>query len=75
MPVLRIDETIITGEAAKLPIGCRITLPPEDARPSSEDPEIFLAWEKPKAEEGYVNLSGPWLAQNPKWKRAKKRKA
>lgn len=71
LPVLRTGEAIITGEAAKLPIRCRITLPPEGARPSSEDPEISLAWAKAKAKEDYVNLSGPWRAQNPKWKRAK----
>lgn len=75
LPVLRTGEAIITGEAAKLPIRCRITLPPEDARPSSEDPEVSQAWAKPKAEEDYVNLSGPWRAQNPKWKRTKKGKA
>lgn len=74
LPVLRTGEAIITGEAAKLPIRCRITLPPEDARPSSEDPEISLAWAKARAKEDYVHLSGPWRAQNPKWKRAKNNK-
>jgi uncharacterized protein len=44
LPVLRTGEAIITGEAAKLPIRCRITLPPENARPSSEDPEVSQAW-------------------------------
>lgn len=72
LPVLRTGEAIITGEAAKLPIRCRITLPPENARPSSEDPEISLSWAKSRAKEDYANLSGPWRAQNPKWKRAKK---
>ncbi|MCP3463491.1 ATP-binding protein [Bradyrhizobium sp. CCGUVB23] len=74
LPVLRTGEAIITGEAAKLPIRCRITLPPEGARPSSEDPSVSQAWAKPKAQEDYVNLSGPWRAQNPKWKRSKKGK-
>ena len=72
LPVLRTGEAIITGEAAKLPIRCRITLPPEDARPSSEDPKVTQAWAKPRAKEDYVNLSGPWRAQNPKWKHSKK---
>jgi len=72
LPVLRTGEAIITGEAAKLPIRCRITLPPEGARPSSEDPEVSLAWAKAKAKEDYTNLSAPWRAQNPKWKRTKK---
>jgi uncharacterized protein len=75
LPVLRTGEAIITGEAAKLPIRCRITLPPEKARPSSEDPEVSLAWGKARSQEDYVNLSGPWRAQNPKWKRTKKGKS
>ena len=74
LPVLRTGEAIITGEAAKLPIRCRISLPPENARPSSEDPEISVAWAKARAKEDYVNLSGPWRAQNPKWKRAESKK-
>ena len=48
LPVLRTGEAIITGEAAELPIRCRITLPPENAKPSSEDPEISLAWARRK---------------------------
>ncbi|WP_156908924.1 ATP-binding protein [Bradyrhizobium murdochi] len=72
LPVLRTGEAIIAGEAAKLPIRCRVTLPPEDARPSSEDPRVTQAWTKPRAKEDYVNLSGPWRAQNPKWKHSKK---
>ncbi|MDA9453733.1 ATPase [Bradyrhizobium sp. CCBAU 21359] len=74
LPVLRTGEGIIAGEAAKLPIRCRITLPPEDARPSSEDPRVAQAWAKPRVKEDYVNLSGPWRAQNPKWKNGKKGK-
>lgn len=74
LPVLRTGEAIITGEAAKLPIRCRITLPPEDARPSSEDPQVAQAWAKERAKENYVNLSGPWRAQNSKWKNGKKGK-
>ncbi|WP_439360662.1 ATP-binding protein [Bradyrhizobium sp. DASA03007] len=74
LPVLRTGEGIIAGEAAKLPIRCRITLPPEDARPSSEDPRVAQAWAKPRVKEDYVNLSGPWRAQNPKWKNGRKGK-
>ncbi|MGO8220653.1 ATP-binding protein [Rhizobium ruizarguesonis] len=68
LPVLRTGEAIITGEAAKLPIRCRINLPPENARPSSEDPKVAVAWAKDRVKENYVNLSAPWRAQNPKWK-------
>jgi DNA helicase HerA-like ATPase len=68
LPVLRTGEAIFTGEAAKLPIRCRINLPPENARPSSEDPKVAVAWAKDRVKENYVNLSAPWRAQNPKWK-------
>ena len=74
LPVLRTGEAIITGEAAKLPIRCRITLPPENARPSSADPEVSLAWGKGKATEDYSRLSAPWRAQDPKWKPVKDKK-
>ena len=45
LPVLRTGEAIVMGEAAKLPMRCRITLPPEEHRPQSTDPEgadLFL---------------------------------
>lgn len=71
LPVLRTGEAIITGEAASLPIRCRITLPHDSARPSSEDPKVAAAWAKDRGKEDYVNLSGPWRAQDSKWKRKK----
>ncbi|WSG74543.1 ATP-binding protein [Rhizobium beringeri] len=40
LPVLRTGEAIITGEAASLPVRCRITLPPKGRRPDSEDPVL-----------------------------------
>jgi hypothetical protein len=71
LPVLRTGEAIITGEAAKLPIRCRVNLPPENERPSSEDPKVAKAWAKERANEDYVRLSAAWRSQNPKWKPAK----
>jgi hypothetical protein len=71
LPVLRTGEAIITGEAAKLPIRCRINLPPESERPSSEDPKVAKAWGKDRAKEDYVRLSAAWRSQNPRWKPAK----
>jgi hypothetical protein len=74
LPVLRTGEAIIAGEAAKLPIRCRITLPPEDARPSSEDPSVAESWSKPWADGDYTHVAAAWRAQNPRWKRPEKTK-
>jgi uncharacterized protein len=68
LPVLRTGEAIITGEAAKLPIRCRVTLPPADARPSSEDPQVSAAWKEARRREDYTKVAAAWRAQNPRWK-------
>ncbi len=68
LPVLRTGEAIITGEAAKLPIRCRVTLPPEGKRPRSEDPKVAESWSKPSAPGDYARLAGVWRAQDPNWK-------
>jgi hypothetical protein len=71
LPVLRTGEAIIVGEAAKLPIRSRITLPPADARPSSEDPRVAEAWLKPRAKGNFEALAATWRAQDPAWKSKK----
>ena len=53
LPVLRTGEAIIMGEAAKLPMRCRITLPPEDRQPQSTDPEVSSQWSLSRRREGY----------------------
>jgi DNA helicase HerA-like ATPase len=68
LPVLRTGEAIIAGEAAKLPIRCRITLPPADARPSSEDPLVAEAWAKKWSKGDFERVAAVWRAQNPRWK-------
>lgn len=68
LPVLRTGEAIITGEAAKLPIRCRVNLPPEGKRPRSEDPNVAVSWAKPSAPGSYERLAGVWRAQDPDWK-------
>jgi uncharacterized protein len=68
LPVLRTGEAIIAGEAARLPIRCRVILPPEDARPTSEDPLISAAWSKARQQEDYGKVAAAWRAQNPRWK-------
>jgi hypothetical protein len=75
LPVLRTGEAIIMGEAARLPIRCRINLPPENARPNSADPKVAEAWAKPRGEEDYRRLAAAWRSQNPKWNDQKKGKS
>lgn len=67
LPVLRTGEAIIMGEAARLPIRCRINLPPDGSRPSSEDPPVSAAWAKPRGKEDYNRLAAAWRSQDPKW--------
>lgn len=67
LPVLRTGEGVIMGEAAKLPIRCRITLPPVSERPSSGDPPVSEAWRTPRSHEDYVRLAATWRSQNPKF--------
>lgn len=67
LSVLRTGEAIITGEAARLPVRCRITLPPKDRRPDSEDPLVTESWKAPRGVEDYAGLVAAWRAQDPKW--------
>lgn len=67
LPVLRIGEAIITGEAARLPIRCRITLPDEKNRPNSEDPAVSKRWQSARLPENYERVASSWRAQNPIW--------
>ena len=64
LPILRTGEAIITGEAALLPIRCRIALPPENRRPSSEDPSVSKAWSNDRADLNYARPVAAWRAQN-----------
>ncbi|HKT88809.1 MAG TPA: helicase HerA-like domain-containing protein, partial [Candidatus Sulfotelmatobacter sp.] len=57
LPILRVGEAIITGEAARLPIRCRITLPGEGQRPNSEDPEVAERWKNPRRLEDYGRVA------------------
>lgn len=66
LPVLRTGEAIIMGEAAKLPMRCRITLPPEDCRPQSTDPEVSEQWSLSRKTEGYDRVIASWRAQRPR---------
>ena len=67
LPVLRVGEAIITGEAARLPIRCRITLPDEKNRPNSEDPAVAKRWQGARLPESYERVAAAWRAQSPVW--------
>jgi uncharacterized protein len=71
LPVLRTGEAIVTGEAARLPIRCRIALPPEEFRPNSEDPDVAKNWEMGRIHESYDRLVASWRSQNPRWTEAR----
>lgn len=68
LPVLRTGEALIIGEAARLPVRCRVSLPPSDRRPDSEDPLVADSWRKPRSLENYDRLVAYWRAQDPNWK-------
>ena len=65
LPILRTGEAIVTGEAAKLPMRCRVTLPAKEHRPHSEDPEVSTNWSLPRRKEGYQRVVASWRSQNP----------
>jgi uncharacterized protein len=72
LPVLRTGEAIIIGEAARLPIRCRVTLPGEGKRPDSSDPLVAKAWAAELQKSDYKMLVAAWRSQNPRWKPEKK---
>jgi DNA helicase HerA-like ATPase len=63
LPVLRTGETIISGEAARLPVRCRVSLPPAGRLPRSSDPEVSTAWRTRRVAEGYDRMVASWRAQ------------
>ena len=65
LPVLRTGEAIVTGEAAKLPMRCRVALPAKEHRPRSEDPEVSEAWGIERRRECYQRVVASWRAQSP----------
>lgn len=63
LPVLRTGEAIIVGEAARLPVRCRISLPSTEHLPRSCDPAVSDAWSKRRTAEGYDRVVASWRAQ------------
>lgn len=67
LPVLRTGEAIVIGEAAKLPIRCRVNLPGEKDRPESGDPLVAAAWNQTFKKGQYDRVAAAWRSQNPSW--------
>jgi len=63
LPVLRTGEAIITGEAARLPVRCRIALPSQEHLPRSNDPKVTEAWSSRRSAEGYDRVVASWRSQ------------
>jgi DNA helicase HerA-like ATPase len=63
LPVLRTGEAIITGEAARLPVRCRIALPRQEHLPRSNDPKVTQAWARRRSAEGYDRVVASWRSQ------------
>lgn len=66
LPVLRTGEVIVMGEAAKLPMRCRVTLPSAEYRPNSSDPKVTNQWSLPRKHEGYDRVIASWRSQKPR---------
>ena len=66
LPILRTGEAIVTGEATRLPMRVRITLPPEERRPDSEDPLVSDRWSVSRLPEDYEQVVTAWRAQSPR---------
>lgn len=64
LPVLRTGEAIIAGEAARLPVRCRVTLPSTNHVPRSADPNVSLSWANKRVAEGYDRMVASWRAQS-----------
>ena len=63
LPVLRTGEAIVAGEAARLPVRCRVTLPSPEQRPNSSDPRVSEAWATKRIAETYDRVVASWRAQ------------
>lgn len=63
LPVLRTGEALVVGEAARLPVRCRVRLPAPEYRPRSADPQVTQAWRVRRVAESYDRMVASWRAQ------------
>jgi len=64
LPVLRTGEAVVMGEAAKLPMRCKITLPDPKHQPKSKDPDVIKAWSIKNVANDYSSVIAAWRSQN-----------
>jgi len=77
LPILRVGEAIVLGEAVKLPMRVLIDAPPKNRRPDSQDPIIFETQDEEFSQEvggwgipmepnpNYQEFLQVWRSQNP----------
>ena len=77
LPILRIGEAIVLGEAVKLPMRVLIDAPPKNRRPDSQDPTVFETLDEENSQEvggwgipmesdpNYEEFLQVWRSQNP----------
>ncbi|HEU5406257.1 MAG TPA: ATP-binding protein, partial [Nitrospira sp.] len=71
LPTLRTGETVIVGEAVRLPLRALIDPPTKNRRPDSHDPLVYdpkfeAGWNRPKQEEDYARVLKLWRSENPR---------
>ena len=77
LPILKTGETIIVGEAVRMPMRANIYFPPEAIRPDSQDPKVAKDVDKPEnrigwnkglviAENDYHDIAKTWRTQKTK---------
>ena len=74
LPILKTGESIIVGEAVRMPMRTNIFFPPEATRPDSQDPKVAkdvdpkVGWNKVlDIQEGdYSNIAKTWCLQKTK---------
>ena len=75
LPILKTGESIIVGEAVRMPMRANIFFPPEAMRPDSQDPKVVgKEDEDPKGwakgleinPEDYLNITKTWRTQKTK---------
>lgn len=68
LPILRIGEAIIVGEAVHLPVRTIIDPPPANRRPDSSDPLVYDdngpgGWNRGKEKSNYIEMVTMWRKQ------------
>jgi hypothetical protein len=78
LPMLRVGEAIIVGEAVHLPLRALVTPPPSNRRPDSQDPKVFVpidaegnpdgpgGWNRGREPSNYADVLEVWRKQMPR---------